>query len=487
MSQSEQTRDDPAAHWSEAASGEGDRPLASLLPRTRGPSPRLALMLIDLAALTAMVLFFRFLFGADGALIGGVLIYPPAMLCSLYILGLHRRDMILETRKALSRAPVAIGLGAFGGLLVLLIAGGTPQAEAAAFAEALAGGMLAAGFARIFFFSLRRNGLFRRRLLIIGAGERAWDLVWMLEKEGQNLHYQIAFLHDPVYGALDPRLANGSFGPVFQRDPQGALPWARRLEVEQIVVAPDERRGMALDALLACKVAGYPVKSYMAFVEREIQRIDLKRMELSWLLFSDGFQIGLGDRILKRALDIVVSLFFLILFAPLLIAAALAIKLDDGGPVLYLQERVTRGGRIFKVMKLRTMRIDAESKGAVWAAQSDPRITRSGAFLRRTRIDEMPQLLNVLKGEMSLVGPRPERPAFVAMLAKNLPLYHERHVVKAGLTGWAQVNYPYGASIDDARSKLSYDLYYVKNFSILFDLLVIAQTLRVVLWPGGVR
>jgi lipopolysaccharide/colanic/teichoic acid biosynthesis glycosyltransferase len=176
-----------------------------------------------------------------------------------------------------------------------------------------------------------------------------------------------------------------------------------------------------------------------------------------------------------------------VLFSPFLIGAAVAIKWDDGGPVFYTQERLTRNEIPFRIFKLRTMRVDAESAGAVWAREADPRITRVGVFLRRTRIDEMPQLFNVLRGDMSLVGPRPERPSFIDRLARELPLYHERHMVKAGLTGWAQINYPYGASLDDARSKLSYDLYYVKNFSILFDLLILLQTLRVVLWPSGAR
>ena len=148
---------------------------------------------------------------------------------------------------------------------------------------------------------------------------------------------------------------------------------------------------------------------------------------------------------------------------------------------------MTRNGRGFFIYKMRTMRTDAEANGAVWAQASDPRITKVGNFLRQSRIDEMPQLFNVLRGDMSLVGPRPERPKFIAELAEKLPLYHERHMVKAGLTGWAQINYPYGASLDDARSKLSYDLYYVKNFSIYFDLLILLQTLRVVLWPSGAR
>jgi sugar transferase (PEP-CTERM system associated) len=252
-------------------------------------------------------------------------------------------------------------------------------------------------------------------------------------------------------------------------------------------VAPDERRGMPLDSLLACKKEGFPVIQYLTFLEHEIRRVDIRRVEVGWLLYSNGFYFGTLDNVLKRVLDVTVSLVLLIVFSPFLIGAAIAIKLDDGGPVLYSQERVTRNERNFKIFKLRTMRIDAEKFGAVWAEARDPRITRVGSFLRQTRIDEMPQLINVLRGDMSLVGPRPERPGFIVKLAEELPLYHERHMVKAGLTGWAQINYPYGASLDDARSKLSYDLYYVKNFSILFDLLILLQTLRVVLWPSGAR
>jgi exopolysaccharide biosynthesis polyprenyl glycosylphosphotransferase len=211
-------------------------------------------------------------------------------------------------------------------------------------------------------------------------------------------------------------------------------------------------------------------------------------MDLTWLLYSEGLQLGALDRILKRGLDISVSLVILVLFAPVLLLAMLAVWVEDGGSVLYRQARVTEGGRVFRILKLRTMRMDAEKGGAVWAAAGDDRVTRTGRFLRRTRLDELPQLINVLMGDMALVGPRPERPEFVEELAPKLPLYRERHAVKAGLTGWAQINYPYGASLDDARSKLSYDLYYVKNFSIFLDLLILLQTLRVVIWPGsGVR
>jgi exopolysaccharide biosynthesis polyprenyl glycosylphosphotransferase len=218
-----------------------------------------------------------------------------------------------------------------------------------------------------------------------------------------------------------------------------------------------------------------------------MRRVDIKRMDLGWLVFSDGFYFGAIDRFLKRAFDLVVSSVMLVLTSPLVLFGILAIRLNDPGPIFYRQERVTLDGKIFQILKLRTMRIDAEASGAVWARERDNRVTRAGMFLRRARIDELPQLINILKGEMSFVGPRPERPMFVEQLATQIPLYRERHMVKAGLTGWAQVNYPYGASVDDARSKLSYDLYYVKNFSILFDFVILLQTLRVVLWPSGVR
>jgi len=459
-----------------------------------GPSPSVALFLLDAALLAlawpALLATCHATPPASPGAAIALLLYPAATLASLYALGLYRRDMILETRKALARLPLAVGLGgAAAAMAALFLAlGEVPVPEATwLFSAALGCGSATGAVARVVFYGLRRRGLFRRRVLVIGAGRRAWDLVWMLGKEGRGVHYQFVFIHDPVFGEIDPRLANAAAGPILPAKTRGVLDVARRFGAEQIVVAPDERRGMDLDVLLACKIAGFPVKQYLDFVEKEIRRIDLKRLELGWLLYAEGFQFGLINRVLKRLLDLTVSLVLLACFAPFLLAAGLAIKLDDGGPVFYRQERVSRHGRVFRIMKLRTMRIDAERHGAVWAASQDERITRIGKFLRRTRIDEMPQVFNVLRGMMSLVGPRPERPNFVTMLAGQLPLYHERHAVKAGLTGWAQINYPYGASIDDARSKLSYDLYYVKNFNILFDLLIIAQTLRIVLWPGGVR
>jgi sugar transferase (PEP-CTERM system associated) len=414
------------------------------------------------------------------------LVYPACFLLFLYALGLYRREILLEARRALARAIVAALLGgALASAVVLAVTGARagPGLWLAYFLAVL-GFSASAGLARLALAGMRARGAFRRRLLVVGAGARAFDLVVLLRREGRMLGYDLAFLHDATMGEVSERLAAD---PECRILPHGRqfLAAAQAFGADQIVVAPDERRGLPMEDLLACRLAGFPVREYQQFLEKEIRRVDMKRLELAWLLYSDGFLFGPLDLWMKRALDIAVSGALLLLTFPFLAIAALAVRLADGGPALYRQERVTRGGRVFRILKLRTMRVDAEKAGAVWASAGDPRITRFGNFLRRSRIDELPQLINILKGDMSFVGPRPERPEFVEELAAQLPLYRERHTVRTGLTGWAQVNYPYGASLDDARSKLSYDLYYVKNFSVLFDLLIILQTLRVVLWPGA--
>ena len=423
----------------------------------------------------------------DGA---AALLYPAANLISFYALGLYRREAIIQTRESLGRVPLAVSLGAVGTAVLLVLLSpwiGSPFNRVRLFSGAVIGFCLAGLAARLLFSGLKRRGIFQRRLLIVGAGQRAWDLLCMLRNEGSRPTYQMHFVHAPEMGAVDPRLTGATGAGIHIVGETDVLTAARTYKPDEIVVAPDERRGMPLDSLLACKKEGFPVVQYLTFLEHEIRRVDIRRVEVSWLLYSSGFYFGTLDNALKRVLDIAVSAILLIVFSPILIGAAIAIKLDDRGPVLYSQERVTRGEHHFRIFKMRTMRTDAERFGAVWAEARDPRITRIGRFLRQTRIDEMPQLINVLRGDMSLVGPRPERPTFTSQLAEQLPLYQERHMVKAGLTGWAQINYPYGASLDDARSKLSYDLYYVKNFSILFDLLILLQTLRVVLWPSGAR
>ena len=420
--------------------------------------------------------------------------YPVFDLLLLFAMGLYRRDAILESGRSLTRVPLVVGMGAALAIPVSLIQpmvvpwavmpGGRDQTML--FGLAVVTFTVCAFVARVVIDILVRRHVLRRRLLIVGAGQRAWDLLLMLGREGSSLHDDVTLVHD-AQEEVDPRLLIERPDRIVCPPGFDVASVAMDVDADLIIVAPDERRGMNLERLLDCKKAGYPVIQYLSFVEREIRRIDLKRMELGWLVYTDGFTFGALDRFLKRGFDLVVSSIVLMLTAPLIGAGMLAIRWEGPGPVLYRQERVTLDGKVFLIMKLRTMRVNAEAGGAVWAMEKDNRITRVGKFLRRARIDELPQLVNILRGDMSFVGPRPERPMFVKELAEKIPLYNERHMVKAGLTGWAQINYPYGASIDDARSKLSYDLYYVKNFSILFDFVILLQTLRVVLWPSGVR
>jgi sugar transferase (PEP-CTERM system associated) len=252
------------------------------------------------------------------------------------------------------------------------------------------------------------------------------------------------------------------------------------------VLALEERRNaLPLEDLLRAKTTGVRVHEFASFIERESGRVDLRSLNPSWLIFSDGFSGGRRvSTVAKRVFDLVFSSILLAISAPVVLLAALAVKVETKGPAFYRQRRVGLYGEPFELIKIRSMRIDAEVGGtAVWAQKDDPRVTRVGNFLRKTRIDELPQAWSVFKGKMSFVGPRPERPQFVHDLETRLPYYAERHVVKPGITGWAQINYPYGASVEDAREKLEYDLYYAKNYSPFLDLLILMQTVRVILWP----
>jgi sugar transferase (PEP-CTERM system associated) len=448
-------------------------------------TPSFALFILD-ALLLALVWPLTVWLGVSALGEGWVwfqaLIYVTSNLFFLYALGLYRREAIADTRKGLQRVPLVISIVIVFGTFVIAATGLMPSPALALVAVVCFTGC--ATLARLGFAFIRRYPFFRPHVLVIGAGKRAWDLMWILRSQGRSLHYDLTFVHDEAFGDVDPRLERDPTISIMHAS-GSLLEIAERVRADQIVLAHYKRQGKALEGLITCRTFGYPVFHYMSFLEREVHRIDIKRLDLRWVLYSAGFNFGPLGQVLKRILDIAISLSALIFLSPMLLLAMLAVWLGDGGTPLYQQERVTRGGRTFKIRKLRTMKLDSEKKGAVWAASEDKRITRVGKFLRRSRMDEIPQLFNVLVGEMSLVGPRPERPEFVEMLARDLPLYKERHAVKAGITGWAQINYPYGASIDDARSKLSYDLYYVKNCSIFLDLLIMTQTLRVVLWPGS--
>jgi sugar transferase (PEP-CTERM system associated) len=333
--------------------------------------------------------------------------------------------------------------------------------------------------------AMAQRQLFGRTILIIGSGKRARYLRDILARADRRLT-QVYFLTESYLGGTARADVSGQ---VVDGLPSASSPdeLATTLHVDQVVLAVDDTTGLRFDHLLPWKATGIPVLDFNTFLERETGRVDITWTEPDWLLYSEGFHFGHLDRALKRLLDVTISAFLLLLTLPALMIVALAIVLDDFGPVFYRQERVSYAARRFWIVKFRTMRVNAEANGAVWASENDPRTTRIGRILRRTRVDEIPQLLNVLWGDMSLVGPRPERPIFVDGLSREIDMYHLRHSVKAGLTGWAQINYPYGASVEDAARKLEYDLYYLKHFSLVRDIAIMLQTLRILLFAKGGR
>jgi sugar transferase (PEP-CTERM system associated) len=245
---------------------------------------------------------------------------------------------------------------------------------------------------------------------------------------------------------------------------------------------------LPVQELLKCRLKGVKITELSTFFEREYRQVLLDSLNPSWMVLGEGFRQGLFRTIAKRLFDVIVSVVLLMLALPVILVAAVCILLETGFPVLYRQERVGQGGRVFTLFKLRSMRNGAESDGTPrWAAAEDDRTTRVGRIIRKLRIDELPQIINVFKGEMSFVGPRPERPFFVEQLEKRIPYYSLRHSVKPGITGWAQVRYHYGASLDDAIEKLQYELYYVKNHSLFLDIMILIATVEVVLWDRGAR
>jgi len=274
-------------------------------------------------------------------------------------------------------------------------------------------------------------------------------------------------------------------------DPAGDLcGLCERLDVNEVVVAMDDRRrGFPIRDLLECRLAGIDVTELVTFLERETGRVQVDVLNPSWMIFGQGFRRDPLRLLTSRTFDVLASVAVLLVAAPLMLLTVIAIKLEDGwrAPAIYSQERVGLHGRIFKVLKFRSMRRDAELNGAQWAERKDPRITRVGSAIRKLRVDELPQVFNVLRGQMSFVGPRPERPEFVAQLSEKIPYYVQRLSVKPGITGWAQLCYPYGSSEQDALEKLQYDLYYIKNNSLLFDLAILIQTAEVVLFGKGAR
>ena len=412
---------------------------------------------------------------------GPIITFALALQTAMIAVGVYGPLALQSFRFAFLRLLTAVSMGVIVLALLYFIAPGvTLWRSNLLFAMPLA--IMFLSMVRLVTMAVLGSDTFRRRVLVLGAGTRAARIGALSQEKnaGFTVVGYVAMSDQP------PVIADA----VHRSRLENLSEHVEALEAGEVVLALEERRNaLPLSDLLRVKTTGVRVNEISSFLERETGRVDLATVNPSWFIFSDGFTAGQRlSKVAKRIFDIVASVAVLVAALPLVLIALIAVKADSRGPAFYRQTRVGLYGVPYRIVKLRTMRTDAEAAGAaVWAAENDPRITRVGHFLRQTRIDELPQLWNIFKGEMSFVGPRPERPEFVAKLEAQIPFYAERHMVKPGLTGWAQVNYPYGASVDDARAKLEYDLYYAKNYTPFLDIVILLQTLRVVLWPEGAR
>jgi sugar transferase (PEP-CTERM system associated) len=334
---------------------------------------------------------------------------------------------------------------------------------------------------RLLFNQLTGSLNLQERILVVGTGETARKVVRQILDQREFAYRVIGFIDD------DPaRVGERIVNPGIIGTPDDIAALIDRHHIDRIVVGLSDRRGkLPVEQLLRAKMAGIRVEDATTTYERVTGKILIDDLRPSWLIFSDGFRVSRMTRWIKRSIDLTLAFIFGILSLPLMLLTAVAIAIESGRPVLYCQERVGENGKTFTLCKFRSMRTDAEQGTPIWARDGDDRVTRVGRFIRLTRLDELPQFWNVLRGDMSFVGPRPERPFFVAELAKAIPFYQQRHAVKPGLTGWAQVKYRYGSSLEDAMEKLRYDLYYIKHLSVFFDLTIVFDTVKVVLFGKG--
>ena len=338
-------------------------------------------------------------------------------------------------------------------------------------------------FWRVNYNHILRTKQLDQRIMIIGSGPLAKSIAEEIIESGDTGFKVIGFITDNPE-KIGERLVN----PSVIGDQSHIFNIATREKVDRIIVALEERRGKFPEAqLLDCKIRGIEIEDGIEFYEHVTGRLQVESLRPSSLIFCNGFKKSKSTMWIKRVTGFVLSLIGLVLFLPLILIIAFLIKMDSRGPVFYQQKRVGENGRVFKLIKFRSMVKDAELNGPVWAEKNDSRATRVGKWLRKWRLDEIPQMINVLKGDLSFVGPRPERPYFVEKLREEIPFYNQRFAVKPGITGWAQIRYRYGASKEDALEKLKYDLYYIKNMSPLFDLLIIFETIKVVLFGKGAR
>ena len=436
----------------------------ALLPRFDGESP--------LAELTFTEVLTR------------ALLYAPVLSISMVATGLYNERQTFNRVGLLTRIVVST-LG--GTLVIAIVAALVPEVSFGRDALTLAALLVIAGSVGCHFVvdKLAGEQVFKKRIVVYGAGRRAATL--MQKQAAGNLGGYKAVGFVPT--VCDEPSAVSTERRIELRTP--LLEYCAAHEVGEVVVAMDDSSAdFPFEALLECRQAGIAVSDLTEFLERETGQVRIDLVHPNWMVPSDGLERNSLHSQIERVVDVMASLALLAVSWPFMILTIVAIKLEEGlkAPVLYAQVRVGEHGQPFRLMKFRSMRVDAEGDGrARWAAANDDRVTRVGRVIRKLRIDELPQIINVLNGEMSLVGPRPERPEFVSQLNTKIPLYRERHCIKPGITGWAQLCYPYGSNEKDAAEKLQYDLFYVKNRTILFYLAILVQTVEVILWGKGAR
>ncbi len=410
------------------------------------------------------------------------IIFSSVLSLSCLGLGLYRRTLSGEDYNLLARTCVSFGIAIF---VIVTIYYSLPEFHVArsvlvcAVIVAFAGMMLT----RFLFYQIVNLDRLKRRFLVIGSGKKAHQLISINDSFIHKGFTIVGFL------ALPDEITVVDQSQIIRYDKK-IIAIAEEYKVDEIVIALDDKnQNFPLDELLDCKMSGLTIMNIVAFYEREQGIISLENVNPSWLVSCDGFAQGDLRSLEKRFFDVIASITLLSVAWPFMLLTALAIYLESGfkGPILYRQIRVGEKNQSFELLKFRSMKIDAEKNGAQWALQNDNRITRVGRFIRKFRLDELPQIFNVLRGDMSFVGPRPERPEFVQGFNARIPYYRERHRVKPGITGWAQLCYPYGADENDTIQKLQYDLYYVKNYSLFLDFSIMFNTVEVILWGKGAR
>jgi sugar transferase (PEP-CTERM system associated) len=412
------------------------------------------------------------------------LLFAGFLFMSMAAMGLYNARQRSRLSGVLARVAASVFVGA---LLITIVFYIFPQLNIGRGVLLLTAVFAFAGavIVRTVFDTVVDEELFKRRVLVYGAGRRAISIAGLRRRSDRRGFAVVGYI--PTEG--DERVGVPSAQKIVASSDLSSLCASERID-EIVVAMDDRRRQFPMDQLLECRLQGVEIVDLVTFLERETGKVRLDILNPSWMIFSEGFRQGRIHSSMERAFDIVASLVLLTIAMPVMVLTMLAIKLTEGfgASVFYRQMRVGQFGRPFNLLKFRSMREDAERDGKPqWAQKDDSRVTRVGSLIRLTRIDELPQILNVLRGEMSFVGPRPERPEFVEELNERIPYYRERHSIKPGITGWAQLCYPYGSSEQDAMEKLQYDLFYVKNHSLLFYVAILVQTVEVIVWGKGAR